>query len=76
MGRAVERVARVLPWQPACLPQAIATKAMLRWRGIRSESHLGIVREGTVGAHAWTTVGGTVVQGGPVSHVTELALFR
>ena len=76
LGRAVERVAGFLPWHPKCLPQAIATKAMLRRRGIACYSHLGVINSDPVTAHAWVTVGGTVVQGGPVGHVTELALFR
>jgi Transglutaminase-like superfamily len=76
LGRAVERVARLLPWHPKCLPQAIATKAMLRRRGIACYSHLGVIYSDPVTAHAWITVGGTVVQGAPVGHVTELALFR
>ena len=76
IGRAVERVARVLPWHPVCLPQALATRAMLRRRGIACESHLGMIESDPISAHAWVTVGGMVVQGGPVSHVTELAHFR
>jgi hypothetical protein len=76
VGRAVERVSRVLPWRPVCLPQAIATRAMLRRRGIACDSHLGVIGSDPVTAHAWVTVGGTVVQGGPVGHVRELAVFR
>src|SRR5947208_2523981 len=34
VGHAVERVARVLPWRPVCLPQALATRWMLRRRAI------------------------------------------
>ena len=74
VGRMVERVAARLPWQPKCLPQAIATRAMLRRRGIACESHLGIVSTRPLAAHAWVTVGGAVVQGGPVT-ATELAAF-
>jgi hypothetical protein len=76
VGSAVERVARILPWHPVCLPQAIATRAMLRRRGVACVSHLGVYGSSPVTAHAWITVGGTVVQGGPVGHVKELALFR
>jgi hypothetical protein len=76
VGRAVERVSRLLPWRPVCLPQAIATRAMLRRRGIVCDSHLGMIQSDPVTAHAWVTVGGTVVQGGPVGHVKELAVFR
>jgi hypothetical protein len=75
VGRAVEGVARVLPWRPACLPQAIATRAMLARRGIPSRSHLGVVSTDEFAGHAWVTVGGMVVQGGG-SRATRLATFR
>ena len=76
VGRAVERVARVLPWRPSCLPQAIATRAMLRRRGIACKGHVGVVSTSPLEAHAWITVDGRVVQGGPVRDATELAAFR
>lgn len=76
VGRAVERVASALPWHPSCLPQAIATRAMLTRRRIPSEGHLGIVSRAPLQAHAWVTVDGRVVQGGPVTDATELAAFR
>jgi hypothetical protein len=76
IGRAVARVARVLPHEPTCLRQAIATRWMLRRRGIDCEAHLGIVRTDPFEAHAWVTVGDVVVQGGPVVGATELAVLR
>jgi hypothetical protein len=76
IGRAVTRVARLLPHEPTCLRQAIATRWMLRRRGIDSEAHLGIVRTEPFEAHAWVTVGDVVVQGGPVVGATELAVLR
>lgn len=76
VGRAVERVAAVLPWRPRCLPQAVAVRAMLRRRGIPCHCHLGVVQTKPLTAHAWVTVDGVVVQGGPVHHATELASFR
>jgi hypothetical protein len=76
VGRAVERVAAVLPWRPACLPQAIATRAMLRRRGVPCEGHLGVRSAAPLEAHAWVTVNGRVVQGGPVGSATKLAVFR
>lgn len=75
VGRAVTRVARRLPWHPACLPQAVATRAMLRRRGIECVSHVGVVRTEPFQAHAWVTVNGCVVQGSPITHATELARF-
>ena len=76
VGRAVERVARVLPWRPVCLPQAIATRAMLKRRRIPCEGHLGVVGTAPFDAHAWITVGDVVVQGGSDTHVTEVAVLR
>ena len=76
VGRAVELVAGRLPWRPKCLPQAIATRAMLRRRGIPCETHLGVVETRPLAAHAWVTVNGVVVQGGAVAGITEVAAFR
>jgi len=73
---AVTRVARFLPWHPACLPQAIATRWMLRRRGIECEAHLGVVATEPFAAHAWVSVHGTVVQGGPIGHASEIARLR
>lgn len=75
IGRAVERVAAVLPWHPVCLPRAVATASMLRRRGIDCSAHLGVSSTTPPEAHAWVTVGNAVVQGAPVNHVTELASF-
>ena len=75
VGRAVARVARHLPWRPTCLPQALATRAMLRRREIGCVSHLGVVGTDPVRAHAWVSVNGAVVQGAPVHNVVEVARF-
>lgn len=76
VARAVTLVARWLPWHPTCLPQAITTRWMLRRRGIDCEAHLGIVSTSPFKAHAWVTVRGAVVQGGPVAHLTRIATLR
>jgi hypothetical protein len=75
IGRAVERMAAVLPWHPVCLPRAVAVAAMLRRRGIECRAHLGVRGERPPEAHAWVTVGGVIVQGAPLDGVTELASF-
>jgi hypothetical protein len=72
----VDRVADRLPWHPVCLPRALATRAMLRRRGIPCEMHLGITSTAPLAAHAWVTSGGQVVQGGPIGHITPLATLR
>lgn len=74
LAGAVARVARVLPWRPACLAQAIALRIMLRRREIPSYAHLGVVCTEPFGAHAWVTVGGQVVLGGGTG-ASELAAF-
>lgn len=75
IGRAVERMATVLPWHPVCLPRAVAATSMLRRRRIECRAHLGVRGEKPPEAHAWVTVGGVVVQGAPIDGVTELASF-
>ncbi|HKP89221.1 MAG TPA: lasso peptide biosynthesis B2 protein [Thermoleophilaceae bacterium] len=75
VGRAVNRVTRLLPWHPTCLPQAIATRAMLRRRRIDCISHLGVVETDPFRAHAWVTVNGSVVQGRLSRDPSELARF-
>lgn len=62
---AVETAARVLPWKPVCLPQAVAATRMLRRRGIPSTLYLGIDPAADYDAHAWVRVGDVIVTGGP-----------
>ena len=76
VGRAVERVARISPAHPRCLPQAIATRRMLKRRRIPSRGHLGVVGTAPLSTHAWVTVDGAVVQGGPLQQVSELCIFE
>lgn len=66
IGRAVLTASRHLPWQAACLPQALAAKLMLALRGQGSALHLGAKLDegGGLAAHAWLTCGGDIVTGG------------
>lgn len=76
--KAVTIAARNVPWNAVCLPQAIAAKAMLAWRGCGSSLHLGVGldHQGRLIAHAWLVAGGTVVVGSAgISAVTPLARF-
>lgn len=75
LGRVVEAVAAWLPWHPVCLPQALALRAMLRWRRIACSAHLGVTGTAPLAAHAWISVAGEVVQGAPLTGVTELGRF-
>lgn len=66
IGRAVLTASRHVPWQAACLPQALAAKLMLALRGQGSVLHLGarLDEGGKLAAHAWLTCRGNVVTGG------------
>jgi hypothetical protein len=55
-----------VPWEAACLPQAMVAKFMLKRRGYASTLHLGVARDraGALIAHAWLDGGGMTVVGG------------
>lgn len=61
---AIATAARVLPWKPVCLPQAVTAQWMLRRRGIQSTLYLGTDPGNRYDAHAWVRVGGVIVTGG------------
>ena len=67
VGRLVRRVARRLPFEALCLPQAMAALWMLRLRGVSGRLWIG-VRQMAPGRpldyHAWLTVDGESVIGG------------
>jgi hypothetical protein len=76
--RAVTTGARNVPWNAVCLPQAMAAKVMLARRGCGSSLHLGADFDGhcTLTAHAWLTVGDTIVLGaGGIRGKAPLARF-
>jgi hypothetical protein len=76
--KAVTTAARNVPWNAVCLPQAIAAKAILARRGCGSVFHFGatINAQGTLIAHVWLTVGGTVVVGASgIPGISRLARF-
>lgn len=66
IGRAVLTASRHVPWQAACLPQALAAKLMLGLRGQGAALHLGakLDEDGGLAAHAWLTCDGNIVTGG------------
>ncbi len=76
VGRVISRSARVLPWHPTCLRQAVAASRVLDRAAVPHRIHLGIVDATTLGAHAWVTVGDRVVVGdnGHRDH-TPVAVF-
>ena len=76
--RAVDVAARNVPWNAVCLPQAMASKAMLARRGQGSALHIGAAMGdgGGLTAHAWLVAGGEIVIGEDESgNVTPLAKF-
>lgn len=62
---AVEAAALRVPFAAVCLPQAIAAKLMLGWRGISTTLHLGVRRSDNTGlaAHAWLRSGPILLTG-------------
>jgi hypothetical protein len=70
---AVRRASRLVPGA-TCLPQALATRAMLTRRGIVSELRIGVARDarGDVQAHAWVEVAGRVV----IGNLPDLARYQ
>lgn len=58
---AVKSAAYRVPWQAVCLPQAMAVKWMLKFRGQASKLHLGLKpdpeQNNKLTAHAWLECG-------------------
>lgn len=75
VGQMVTRVAALLPWHPTCLPQALATRWMLRRRQVPSALHLGLADARSLDAHAWVTVGPRTVVGRVAQPFTGVASF-
>lgn len=72
------RGSRFSPWRTKCFEQAIAGKAMLRMRHIRSLLYLGAYKDpaNQLKAHAWLIAGDIVVTGGPkVEQYTVVSWF-
>jgi len=78
----IHKVSPRTPWKSNCLAQALAAQVMLARRGVGSTLHLGVARESIrdgedkLEAHAWLTVGETIVTGGAGHRrFTEVARF-
>lgn len=62
---AVLVVARYSPVSFVCFPQCLAAGEMLRRRGIASQLHYGVARDGNkLVTHTWLEAGGEIVIGG------------
>jgi hypothetical protein len=71
---AVTAAARCVPGKATCLPQALATRALLSRLGQPSELRIGVLREGqgSLEAHAWVEYEGHVL----VGRLHNLAQFK
>jgi hypothetical protein len=63
---AIGAAARRLPWQPSCVPEALAASLMLRRRRVAYRVTVGVDHADGLAAHAWTEAGSVVVTGGRV----------
>ncbi len=67
IGWAVTTMSRYVPWDSACLAQAVAAKWMLQKRGLTSTMYLGVAYDAQkkMLAHAWLRCGEVYVTGAP-----------
>lgn len=64
LRRKLRIAAKILPWQPKCLPLALAGRYALARRGYNSEFSLGVSDPTDMQrAHAWLTSGGLFISG-------------
>lgn len=77
IGKVVANTAARLPFRAMCLEQVIAVRRMLRRRDCAPVIFLGVREENITDAHAWLTVGRTVISGdGDLSAFRILTAFR
>jgi hypothetical protein len=68
---AIDRAARILPFNLVCLPRALAGYRMLSRRGIPGRLHFGASRsqeKSSLNTHAWLDACGVEVTGYPEAH--------
>src|SRR5205085_12645006 len=61
---AIGAAGRRLPWQPSCVPEALAGAVMLRRRAIPYRITIGVAADEVFEAHAWLEAGTVLVTGG------------
>lgn len=77
IGAAIAIAARHVPWQAACLPQAMAGGWMLRLRGLPALLQLGAAKpQSQMQFHAWLHSGNVVVSGGETGAYAVIASFE
>lgn len=76
---AIRSAAYRVPWQAVCLPQAIAAKWMLNFRGQASKLLLGLRSDpdnnNKLAAHAWLECGSDIVIGEVDKNYTKVTHF-
>lgn len=78
VGYAVTKMSRYVPWDSACLAQALAAKWMLGTRQLPSTLYLGVAFDENkkMLAHAWLRCGDVFVTGAPQhTRFTVVATF-
>lgn len=78
VARAVRRASSLLPFPTLCLPQAMAARIMLGYRGHSTVLHLSaqLGSGKNASAHAWLTLNGlAVIGGGAPEGQVEVARF-
>lgn len=68
IGKSIDSIARNLPWQITCLPQAIAVKKMLIRRDVPATLYFGVGKKAVnLDAHAWVAISNRIIIGGAES---------
>jgi hypothetical protein len=77
LRRKIWLAAEILPWEPQCLPQALAGRFILDRRGYASSFSLGVSDPNDMlKAHAWLTSGDLYVSGREqMQHYREVVRF-
>lgn len=61
----VEKVSRVVPWNPNCLDRSVSLQRMLARRGVASDLLIGVRRRNDFEFHAWVEIDGVIVNDSP-----------
>lgn len=74
---AVNVVGRYVLGDNTCLTQALAAELLLRRRGYRAHTRIGVAKgyKGNLEAHAWVESDGQVVVGGPRAALTRYTVM-
>lgn len=80
IGWAIQAVSARVPWESACLVQALTGMAMLGRRGINASLYLGVAKDGNevgaISAHAWLCCGNVVLTGGDCNRYVVISVFN